>query len=125
MPATDFWRRLARRDAHDEVLPRSVDAARALDLVAGGAQLVDVRTDAEWRSGHAPGALHVPLGRVARSTGELRAGTPVVVVCHSGARSAVAVRSLRARGFDATSLRGGLGAWRRAGGHLVTGRNAT
>ena len=40
----------------------TVDAAEALRLVGDGAVLLDVREPAEWVAGHAPTAVHVPLG---------------------------------------------------------------
>lgn len=122
MPHTTFWRRITRRpDASSVPLPRTVDAVHALELVAAGANLVDVRTHDEWRSGHAKGAVHVPLDRLEARTDRLDPGAPLVVMCRSGARSEVAARALRQVGFEATSLRGGVDAWQRAGGPTVTG----
>ena len=37
-------------------------AEEARRLQQQGAILLDVRDDAEWRAGHAPGARHIPLG---------------------------------------------------------------
>jgi 3-mercaptopyruvate sulfurtransferase SseA len=37
---------------------------QAWQLLDQGAILVDVREDAEWRAGHAPGARHIPLSRL-------------------------------------------------------------
>jgi rhodanese-related sulfurtransferase len=39
-------------------------AEQARDLQRRGAVLLDVRQDAEWRAGHAPGAWHIPLNRL-------------------------------------------------------------
>jgi len=122
MPLTTFWRRMTRRtDTSPSLLPAAVDAARALELVASGACLLDVRTHDEWRDGHAAVALHIPLDRLEDRTDRLDPAVPVVVMCHSGARAAVAARALRQLGHDATHLRGGVDAWRRAGGTTVTG----
>lgn len=49
-------------------LPRSVKAAQAIELVADGAALIDVREKAEWNSGHAREATHIPLGVIQGST---------------------------------------------------------
>lgn len=97
-------------------LPRTVDARTALALVADGATLVDVRERAEWRTGHAPTALHVPLGELERAAGRIPAGKPVVVMCASGMRSRSGAAALRAAGHDAASLSGGIAAWTAAGG---------
>ncbi|MFS0698682.1 rhodanese-like domain-containing protein [Cellulomonas sp. 179-A 4D5 NHS] len=97
-------------------LPRTVDARTALDLVADGALVLDVRETGEWRTGHAPRALHVPLADIATAPGRLPAGARVVVMCASGLRSRTGAAALRSAGVDATSLSGGIAAWRAAGG---------
>jgi rhodanese-related sulfurtransferase len=106
--------RLLRRDP--AALPSTVRVARALDLLEDGAVLVDVRENAEWKAGHAPQARHVPLGRLEQESRRLPKDVPVVVMCASGTRSRVAAGQLRSMGHQATSLSGGLAAWRAAGG---------
>lgn len=94
---------------------RTIDVTAGKALLADGATLIDVRSILEWPSGHAPQAKHAPLDRLATSTVGIRDDRPVVVMCHSGARSASAARLLTDRGFEAYSLRGGITAWRQAG----------
>ena len=72
---------------------------RGTDLAGGvrraaerGATLVDVRTPEEFAEGHVPGAVNIPLGTLAAA--KLPAGE-LYVYCHSGARSAQAVRYLK------------------------------
>lgn len=98
----------------------SVTPSTARELLDAGAVLVDVRTTAEWRAGHAPSARHIPLDQLPRKIGSVPASGTVVVMCQSGVRSARAAAMLRAEGIDARSLRGGIVAWRRAG-ERVTG----
>ena len=100
----------------DGRLGSSVSATRALELVADGAALVDVRESNEWRAGHAPQAVHVPLGEIDRAPRRLRKDRPVLVVCASGMRSRTGAKHLRSLGFDAASISGGMAAWQRAGG---------
>lgn len=102
----------------DGRLGSKVKAAQALDLVRDGATLLDVRESSEWKSGHAPGAIHVALGNIDQAPRRLRQGRPVVVMCASGMRSRTAAKHLRGLGFDAASLTGGIGAWQRAGGSV-------
>ena len=97
-----------------------IDAAEAIELVAVGAFLVDVRTGLEFNNGHAAGARHIPLEQVGRRTGELPADSHVVVICQSGHRSALAARTLAKRGITVSSVRGGTPAWKRAGGAMDT-----
>ncbi len=78
--------------------------------------LLDVRQPGEWQSGHASHAIHIPLGEVKRRLGEIPKDRPVVVICASGNRSAMAAITLAKAGFDSVyNFAGGMGAWRSAG----------
>ena len=90
---------------------KNVNVPTAKTLIADGATLVDVRSDKEWRGGHADGAVHIPLDQLDDRMGELPPGTPLVTVCHSGVRSAMAARKLAANGYTVSSIRGGMLAW--------------
>jgi rhodanese-related sulfurtransferase len=79
--------------------------------------ILDVRTPAEFRRGHVPGAVNIPLDTLPDHFGDLephRAET-IYVICESGYRSARAAAVLHEQGFDAVDVLGGTGAWRRAG----------
>jgi rhodanese-related sulfurtransferase len=102
--------------ATDGSLGSKITAERALDVVQGGATLLDVRDNSEWKSGHSPGAIHVALGEIDKAPRRLPQGRPVVVMCASGMRSRTAAKHLRGLGWDAASLSGGIRAWARAGG---------
>ncbi|MBD8077612.1 rhodanese-like domain-containing protein [Cellulosimicrobium arenosum] len=115
----DRLRRLFTRATDDRGVRPTVDAATGVQLVRDGATLLDVRERDEWRAGHAPQAVHVPLADVPTvGPQRLEDGATVVVVCASGMRSRTAARQLRALGYAATSLSGGLGAWQAAGGSV-------
>jgi adenylyltransferase/sulfurtransferase len=74
--------------------------------------LLDVRTPEEWSICRLPGAALVPLGDLEQRLGELDPERDLVVYCHVGGRSALAVARLRASGFPrATNLVGGIDAW--------------
>lgn len=75
--------------------------------------LVDVREPDELEeAGHVPGAEHVPLGRLPEVAMSWNPRDPVVFVCRSGRRSARAVHTVEAMGFDrAASMTGGMLAW--------------
>lgn len=83
-----------------------------------GLAIVDVRTGMEFRRGHIPGAVSVPLHALPFRLGAL-AGTrdrEVVLICFSGHRSRLAGLLLRLAGFDrVTNLAGGMAAWRARG----------
>jgi rhodanese-related sulfurtransferase len=77
----------------------------------GDAQLVDVRTSAEYEAGHLAGSRHVPLDQVPSVATELDAQRPLVFYCRVGERSALAADAFRQAGFDAYTMAGGLMAW--------------
>ena len=84
------------------------------------AVLVDVREADEWAAGHAPGAVHIPLGELPSRLGELPETDDVVaVVCRSGGRSARAVQWLAHQGYDVVNVEGGMLEWQRAGKRLA------
>ncbi len=79
-------------------------------------QLVDCREPYEWAAGRIEGAVHIPLNAImAGATGEIATDRPVVVVCRSGNRSELATLMLRARGYEAYNLEGGMEDWERQG----------
>lgn len=87
-----------------------IPSAEAHELVANGAQLVDVRTPNEFASGHLDGAINIPVADIAARQAQLDKGAPVVVYCRSGARSARAASVLKGDGFDVHDL-GPISAW--------------
>jgi rhodanese-related sulfurtransferase len=93
---------------------KTVSVTEAKELLATGATLVDVRSAAEWRTGRAPQAKHIPLDRLQTSTAGINKNRPVIAVGQSGIRSASAARLLSSQGYEAYSLRGGMTAWTRA-----------
>ncbi|MEY9214504.1 rhodanese-like domain-containing protein [Thermobifida halotolerans] len=82
--------------------------------------LLDVREDDEWRAGHAPGAVHIPLGELARRAGEIPRDAQVYVVCRVGGRSAQAVQVLNEAGWRTANVAGGMSAWALAGRPMVS-----
>jgi len=95
--------------------PREVSREEAEKLVAGGAQLVDVRAGHEWEAGRIEGASHLPLAELAERAGELDRERPVVLYCRGGNRSTMATEALSAEGFDAVKLSEGIVGWAGAG----------
>ncbi|RJQ74978.1 rhodanese-like domain-containing protein [Pseudonocardiaceae bacterium YIM PH 21723] len=82
--------------------------------------LLDVREDDEWQAGHAPQAVHIPMGELAGRLDELPEDSHVYVVCRVGGRSARVTAYLNANGWDATNVAGGMMAWDAAGKPMVT-----
>ena len=99
---------------------RNVNVAEALELLEGGALLLDVREDNEWECGRAPSATHIALNEVPDHLEELSKGRPIVCVCRSGARSARAANFLVEHGRSAVNFEGGMLAWSAEGEPLVS-----
>jgi rhodanese-related sulfurtransferase len=101
-----------------EETTEAVDVDELEELIAVGVTVIDVREDDEHDAGSIPGSLGIPYRLVASA--DLPEGQPIVTICESGARAAIAASVLRARGFDARPVTdGGLTEWRRRGGELV------
>jgi phage shock protein E len=85
---------------------------RARQLVAGGALLLDVRTPDEYRQGHLPGAVNIPVQELARRLPEVEPRSrPVVVYCAAGMRAQSATLLLERSGFEDVLCLGGMSAW--------------
>jgi len=67
----------------DEPRPQQVPAAE----VPADVLLVDVREPEEWTAGHAPGAVHIPLGQLGARYTEIPQDGRVYVICRAGSRS--------------------------------------
>jgi phage shock protein E len=72
--------------------------------VAAGAQLVDVRTEAEFSAGHLDGAINVPLTELPGQLQLLPATTLFIVYCASGMRAAQATTQLCDAGLQVLDL---------------------
>lgn len=87
--------------------------ARELDDKKG-MMLLDVRTDKEYRGGHIPGAVHVPLTEVGARVKKLKKDKALVVYCQNGNRSIWAIKRLMGMGYtNLYNLRGGYNAWKK------------
>lgn len=76
------------------------------------ATIVDVRSAAEFATGHIPGAINIPHTEIREHLDELR-GRPVRLICKSGMRSYLAYRVLVQEGFeDVASFSGGSLTWK-------------
>ncbi len=88
-------------------------SARDLDAMKG-MTLIDVRIDKEYRQGHIPGSIHIPLEEVGARAKKLRKDKEIVVYCQSGNRSIWAIKRLMGMGFTNLShLKGGYHAWKK------------
>jgi hydroxyacylglutathione hydrolase len=97
----------------EKLEPVSLEELERL-LANDAVELLDVREADERDEGHIPGSRHLPY-RTARAAAEagLLNGRPVVTICESGPRAAVAASVLQAAGVNARPvLDGGVATWR-------------
>jgi rhodanese-related sulfurtransferase len=92
--------------------------------VPDDAWLLDVREDDEWAAGHAPDAVHIPLGQLGARTAEIPQDEIVYVICRSGARSGRATEALAGAGWQAVNVGGGMQGWAAAGRPMITDSGA-
>ncbi len=81
------------------------------------AQIVDCRERWEWDAGRIDGAVLVPLNELMAGgdRDQLDPAKKTYVVCRTGNRSELATMMLRARGYDAENMEGGMEEWQRLG----------
>lgn len=71
-------------------------------LRENGAMILDVRTPAEYQSGHINGSINVPLDMINNQIASLlKEKRTVIAVCRSGKRSVLAVEQLKNAGIEA------------------------
>lgn len=108
----------SRRDKIAEV-----DAPTAKSWIeSGDAVLIDVREDEEIANASVATAKLLPMSHVSVDDYPDFGAKKVVVLCHSGARSARVTAVLTARGVEAFNLKGGIVAWIQAGLPVNRGR---
>ena len=89
---------------------RSASSADVKALLERGAQIVDVRTKAEFRTAAHPKSINIPADQLEQRSKELDPAKPVLLCCDSGSRSGFAVAILKRKGFTEVH---NLGSWRR------------
>lgn len=84
--------------------------------------VVDVRDEKEWTTGHIPQARLVPLDQLrANPEGALKRDS-IIFVCAKGVRSLTAAKLAERLGFSKLyNLEGGTAGWAKAGLPLVAG----
>jgi hydroxyacylglutathione hydrolase len=105
-----------------------ITATELLELIAAGKApvIVDVRSVAEYKSGHVPGAIHISFWSAYWDSEKIPASgaDPVVVYCASGPRAKVAGLALRWAGIpNVLYLKGHMTGWKGAKLPTVSGQN--
>ena len=92
------------------LLPTAVAAWRA-DPLRPAPLLLDVREPWEREICAIDGSQSMPMQELVRRIGEIPRDRDLVIVCHSGQRSAAVTAWLAQQGFTAHNLEGGVEAW--------------
>ncbi len=77
------------------------------EMVANGAQIIDVRTPMEYKGGHIKGSVNIPLDSLRRNLSKINKNKPVITCCASGMRSASAKNILKSNGYTEVYNGGG------------------
>ena len=108
-------------NAGKKIATMNVDQAKEWFIGNKGSEFIilDVRQPEEYRSGHLPGAVFIPLPDLINKVGELDHAKPIIAYCRSGNRSRAAAAFLLSYGFSKVySMDGGITAWN---GQVATG----
>ena len=88
-----------------------ISGPEARDHVNKGAQLLDVRSPAEFKNGHIDGAKNIPVDQLPSRVKELKKGKTIVLYCQSGARAGRAQTMLKGAGWEEVHNLGGISNW--------------
>jgi rhodanese-related sulfurtransferase len=116
-------------DAPDAVVRLGISEMTPAQAQAGTAaaysQFIDVRTPAEYASGHAYRAVNIPLDVLPQNLDRIEKNEPVYLICATGRRSKQAAEILNAAGYPrVVSISGGTAAWSEAGLRMEDGESA-
>ena len=84
-----------------------LDSREASSMLASDPEntvIVDVRRNDEWVTGHATGAIHVPIDDLADRIDEVPQGKKVLFICAAGVRSGLACELAASMGYDTNNL---------------------
>ncbi|WP_308633857.1 rhodanese-like domain-containing protein [Paenibacillus silvisoli] len=92
---------------------KAITPDEIVNLMNQGKQLniLDVREQEEWDSGHIIGAKHIPLGLIGSRHSEIDSNIETIVVCRSGNRSGLACELLESLGYKVINMTGGMMQW--------------
>jgi rhodanese-related sulfurtransferase len=113
------WREPGSDESLEPVTIEELERELAHDAV----QLLDVREKNERDGGFIPGSTHLPYRNVRQAAENGLCGArPIVTICETGPRAAIAASVLQSVGLDARPALGGVAAWRARGGETCAFR---
>jgi glyoxylase-like metal-dependent hydrolase (beta-lactamase superfamily II)/rhodanese-related sulfurtransferase len=110
---------LSQAETNEKLEPIEIEELDRL-LADGTVEVLDVREKSERDEGYIEGTRHLPYRLVRACVDDLRSERPVVTICTSGSRAAIAASVLAAAGIEAHPvLGGGVEDWAERGGKTV------
>jgi rhodanese-related sulfurtransferase len=94
-----------------EAQPYERSTAEVVELIAGGARLIDVRTAHEHEAARLAGSERIGLEELLDRREEIGKDETVVFYCRVGNRSGMAAQAFSAAGYDVHNLSGGIVQW--------------
>ena len=93
---------LATATAYTLLGQNLISASEARRLIKEGKikKVIDVRTITEWRAGHYPKALHIPVDKINEKTTTELPKKGLLVYCNTGQRARLAAEKLEELGFQ-------------------------
>lgn len=80
--------------------PQLIEPSVAKQMIKGGALVIDVRTSTEYKTGHFPGAVNIPVGKISTvKLPNIARSRDIVVYCNTGQRARLAAERLKTRGY--------------------------
>ena len=102
--AQEYFNKIATDGSN--IMP--VEDIKAL-VDAGDALVVDVRKADDYNNGHVEGAINIPYGQgMQEKFGDIPKDKKIIVACYTGQTAGQATTVLRALGYDAVSMQGGM-----------------
>ncbi len=86
----------------DAIVPEDIDSRDK-----SSTQLIDVRTEIEYKNGYIEGALNIPVDNLRNRMDELDKSKDILLYCQVGLRGYIAARMLSAKGYKVKNLTGG------------------
>ncbi|HEX8287931.1 MAG TPA: rhodanese-like domain-containing protein [Pyrinomonadaceae bacterium] len=101
---------------HGSVKQASVEQTKRAVDNNKNVQFIDVRTESEYESGHAPGTVNLPIDSLEKELAKLDPEKPVYLICQTGRRSQKGAEILEKNNFkNVYNVEGGTSAWEKAG----------
>lgn len=90
---------------------KSVTTNELQDELKHNPTVIDVREDFEYKTGHIPSAVNMPLSKLVQQISAQAKRQPWYLICRSGARSMRAAKLLAKAGYNVINVKGGMNAW--------------